>query len=210
MKALRSQMNPHFIFNAINSIQHYVLTNEKELANKYLVKFSKLMRNILDQSKEELITLSDELETVRLYLEIEALRFNNSFNYSLSVSEEMETNSILIPPMLIQPFVENAIWHGLLPKEGERALQINIYKNNGDVIIEIDDNGIGRKESEKFKNQASQRRSLGMEITRARLDIIQQAHDIFISFEIIDKSDHSNKPSGTKVVLDIKDKRKKA
>src|SRR5690606_25820377 len=119
MKALRNQMNPHFIFNAINSIQHYVLTNERELANRYLVKFSKLMRNILELSKEELITLTEELETARLYLEIESLRFNNAFGFTIGCESGIDPSSIKLPPLLVQPFIENAIWHGLLLKEGE-------------------------------------------------------------------------------------------
>lgn len=165
MRALRSQMNPHFIFNAINSIQHYVLTNEKELANKYLVKFSKLMRNILDLSKEEVISLSEELETAKLYLEIESLRFNNAFTFTFSVHPDIDPAIIKLPPLLIQPFVENAIWHGLLPKEGLKELCINVFRNGKMIIIEIDDNGIGREAAKKFKTGEFQRRSLGMDLS---------------------------------------------
>jgi sensor histidine kinase YesM len=205
MRALRSQMNPHFIFNAINSIQHYVLTNEKDLANKYLVKFSKLMRNILDLSKEELISLSEELETVKLYLEIEALRFNNAFTFSFNVSDDIDPNFVKIPPLLIQPFVENAIWHGLLPKEGEKRLDIDVSSRKNIVMIVINDNGIGREAAQKFKaNSDLQRRSLGMDITQDRLNVIREIHGIFITFNVLDKIDPAGNPLGTNVVIELK------
>jgi LytS/YehU family sensor histidine kinase len=203
MRALRSQMNPHFIFNAINSIQHYVLTNEKELANKYLVKFSKLMRNILDQSKEELISLQDELETVKLYLEIESLRFNNAFQATFDIDDAVRGRNIVLPPLLIQPFAENAIWHGLLLKEGAKELNISIRIVNNATVIEIDDNGIGRSAAEKYRNKELERRSLGMEITQARLNLVRQAHGIFISFKITDKVDNAGTPLGTNVIIKI-------
>lgn len=204
MKALRSQMNPHFIFNAINSIQHYVLTNEKELANKYLVKFSQLMRNILDLSKQELISLRDELDTIRLYVDIEALRFNNAFNFKMTIAENVNTNDIRLPPLLIQPFVENAIWHGLLLKEGDKELNINIFQRGSEVIIEIDDNGIGRAASEKFSNKELKRRSFGMDITNDRLSVLEKVFGITISFRVLDKANSLGSSSGTSVIINIK------
>jgi len=198
-------MNPHFIFNAINSIQHYVLTNEKDLANKYLVKFSKLMRNVLDLSKEELISLSEEIETVKLYLEIEALRFNNAFTFSFSVSDSIDPNFVKIPPLLIQPFVENAIWHGLLPMEGEKRLEIEVSSRKNRVMIAINDNGIGREAAQKFKAHSDlQRRSLGMDITQDRLDVIREIHGIFITFNVVDKKDPAGNSLGTNVVIELK------
>jgi LytS/YehU family sensor histidine kinase len=201
MKALRSQMNPHFIFNAINSIQHYVLTNEKELANKYLVKFSKLMRNILDLSKEELITMKDELETVRLYLEIESLRFNDAFVFSIDCDTNINTEQLRLPPLLIQPFVENAIWHGLLLKEGKKELKISISKEAGCTLIKIDDNGIGRESAEKFRNREFSRKSLGMEITKSRLAVVNKTNNIFISYQVTDKRDNDGLPGGTTITI---------
>jgi LytS/YehU family sensor histidine kinase len=203
MRALRSQMNPHFIFNAINSIQHYVLTSEKELANKYLVKFSKLMRNILDQSKEELISLKEEIETVGLYLEIESLRFNNAFVYSISCDKDINIGGIRLPPLLIQPFVENAIWHGLLLKEGEKRLEIRVYTRNESLMIDVEDNGIGREMADKFRKDEFQRRSLGMDITYSRLQVLKKMHGVDISFRVQDKREN-NSPTGTKVILEIK------
>lgn len=204
MKALRSQMNPHFIFNAINSIQHYVLTNEKELANKYLVKFSQLMRNILDLSKQELISLKDELDTIVLYVDIEALRFNNAFNFKMTVAGNVNTNDIRLPPLLIQPFVENAIWHGLLLKEGDKELVISIFREHANLIIEIEDNGIGRIASEKFSNKELKRRSFGMDITSDRLNVLEKVFGIAISFNVIDKVSDSGQATGTKVIINIK------
>jgi LytS/YehU family sensor histidine kinase len=207
MKALRSQMNPHFIFNAINSIQHYVLTNEKDLANRYLVKFSRLMRNILDLSKEELITLRDELETVRLYLEIESMRFTNAFSFGISCAPEiLQDDRILLPPLLIQPFVENAIWHGLLLKNGEKRLSIDIVRDREFTVITVDDNGIGRKNAGMYKKDEFNRRSLGMEITQSRLDALRKSHKVSISYKVIDKAGRDGQAEGTTVIIKIKNK----
>jgi hypothetical protein len=204
MQALRSQMNPHFIFNAINSIQHYVITNEKELASKYLIKFSKLMRNVLELSKQDQIKLGDELETVQLYIELESLRFEKDFNLQLNFSEEIDLNSVMLPPLLIQPFVENAIWHGLLLKEGDKQLQIHIFIQENNLIIEIEDNGIGRKAAGHFRKKEDKRKSLGMEITQSRLDVLEKVNGISIKIAFIDKVDGEDRPLGTKVIITLK------
>ena len=208
MNALRSQMNPHFIFNAINSIQHYVLMNEKDLANKYLVKFSRVVRNVLELSKEDLINLNDELETIRLYVEIESLRFEQTFNFKLNFPDNLENENILVPPLIIQPFVENAIWHGLLLKEGERELSINVFKEDLLLIIEIDDNGVGRAAAGQFIKKETRRKSLGMEITQSRLNVMEKANGISISIKIEDKVDELNRSLGTKVIVTMKLKSK--
>jgi LytS/YehU family sensor histidine kinase len=202
MRALRSQMNPHFIFNAINSIQHYVLTNEKELANKYLVKFSRLMRNILELSKEELISLREELDTARLYLEIESLRFNNAFEFNINTEPNIDAGTVRMPPLLIQPFIENAIWHGLLLKEGPKKLTINVRKYNGHVEVIVDDNGIGREMAGRFQNEELKRKSFGFEITRERLDQLQKANGVAIHFQVHDKVQNGS-AAGTQVRITI-------
>ncbi len=203
MLALRSQMNPHFIFNAINSIQHYVLTNEKELANKYLVKFSKLMRSVLELSKEELVPLKDELDTAKLYLEIEALRFNDAFDFEIICDPGVDNSSISLPPLLIQPFIENAIWHGLLLKEGPKRLLITVQYKNDFLEITIDDNGIGREMAGRFKNEELKRKSFALDITSDRLAILQQLHGLDVAFKVLDKTENG-KADGTRVIITIK------
>jgi hypothetical protein len=205
MKALRSQMNPHFIFNAITSIQMYVLNSEKELANKYLVKFSKLIRSVLELSKEELIDLKDELEMIKLYVDIESLRFEEQFNFSIN-NTSINTKR-LIPPLIIQPFVENAIWHGLLLKQGEKYLTINVFYKNDALQIEIEDNGIGRKAAEQYSQRDNKHKSLGMTITANRLKVLEQMYNISAWVEIIDKTSATNEAQGTKVIIHLKSKK---
>lgn len=204
MKALRSQINPHFIFNAFNSIQKYILKNERDNANDYLVKFSQLMRSILELSKQELISLDEELAAIRLYLEIESMRFKHTFAYSINVSREVDQQSIRVPPLVIQPFVENAIWHGLLLKEGNKELRINAFNNDNETVVEIDDNGIGRAAAAKFKNQALHHKSFGMEITQDRLKVLNKAWGINIEFKIEDKTGPGGESFGTKIILYIR------
>jgi len=204
MQALRSQMNPHFIFNAINSIQHYVLTNEKDLANKYLVKFARLMRNVLELTKQELVHINDEIETIKLYVEIEALRFEDIFSFKLNIAPGLENSKIQVPPLIIQPFVENAIWHGLLLKEGQKELTINIFGSDGELIIEVEDNGIGREAAKEFDKNKLKGKSFGMEITKDRLGILEKMIGTPIHFKIIDKTMESDGTLGTKVIITVK------
>lgn len=201
MQALRSQMNPHFIFNAINSIQHYILANEPLLANKYLVKFSKLVRNVLEQSKQELISLKEEIETLNFYVEIESLRFEDSFSYQLNISGTIATDTVKIPSLVLQPYVENAIWHGLLLKKGKKELTINISEKARYLIIEIDDNGIGRKASAFFGDKESKKRSLGMEITQNRLDLVNRSLGLKMEVAVIDKTNDQGEALGTTIII---------
>jgi tetratricopeptide (TPR) repeat protein len=155
-KAMLAQMNPHFIFNAINSIQNFVLNNKEDEAYNYLTKFSKLIRMILHNSNEELLTLSAEIEALNLYISLEQLRFNNSFDYKLSIADNIDEDNIEIPTMLIQPYVENAIWHGLMNLKEERkaVLLIDISIENNLLKIVVEDNGIGRERSNEYKKMA--------------------------------------------------------
>ncbi len=151
MQALRAQMNPHFIFNCLSSINNFVLKNETEAASDYLTKFSRLIRTVLNNSKRSFIPLEDELEMVRLYLEMESLRFKGSFTYRIDRDEKIEPSTIFIPPLLIQPFVENAIWHGLLHKAdpgGRLDISVKVEKNI--LICIIEDNGVGRSFSPEY------------------------------------------------------------
>jgi LytS/YehU family sensor histidine kinase len=162
------------------------------------------MRNILDLSKQELISLKDELDTVQLYLDIESLRFNKAFTFTLNVAEDVSTADIRLPPLLIQPFVENAIWHGLLLKEGNKKLAITVFRKEDNLVIEIDDNGIGREAAQKFSNKELRRRSFGMDITQDRLNVLEKVFGIIISFTVVDKKDENGEALGTTALINIK------
>lgn len=207
MKALRAQMNPHFIFNSLNSIQKYILKNEHIEASHYLTKFSRLIRLILDQSNQNTILLSSELDLLKLYVEMESLRFDNTFDYSISAEESMNADTVEIPSMLVQPYVENAIWHGLLHlPPGERGkLIIHFSKNErGNIKIEIDDNGIGREKARILKSkQVLKKKSYGMQITEDRIAVINRIQDIHATCEVIDKKNADGTAAGTSVILVI-------
>ena len=155
MQVLRSQMTPHFIFNSLNAINRFILQNDKDQASEYLTKFSRLMRMILQNSKESLISLDKELEALDVYLELESLRFQNRFHYVLSVQEDLKNAGIMVPPLIIQPFAENAIWHGLMPKQDKGQLDIKISQVEGLLQIMITDDGIGRKQAELLKSKSA-------------------------------------------------------
>lgn len=203
MQALRSQMNPHFIFNAINSIQHYIFTNDITSANKYLMKFSKLMRNVLEQSRNEFITLEEETETLRLYLEIESLRFEDKFESLIYIDSTIDPRDVKLSPLIIQPFVENAIWHGLLLKEGKKRLSINVFLKNNTLYIQVDDNGIGRKAAGEYLKNGIKKESLGMQITSERLKLMEEILHVKTSLDVEDKYSSDNKSAGTRVTIKI-------
>lgn len=203
-KALRAQMNPHFIFNSLNSIQHFITDKDARSANRYLSKFSKLMRMILDNSKRPQISVAEELESLRLYLDLEALRFENKFEYEIDISEDVDTHSIEIPPMLIQPYLENAIWHGLSYKEDKGEIRIKFDMDGEFLVCSIEDNGIGRKRSGELKiSHPAQHNSSGMRITSERLQSISALKSIKGSVEVIDLEDESGEGRGTLVKIRI-------
>ena len=205
LKALRSQMNPHFIFNCLNAIKSYTLNHDTEGADFYLTKFSKLMRQVLENSRSEKITLKNELETLTLYLDMEKLRAGDKLNYAFTIADDLETDFIEIPPMLIQPFVENAIWHGLMQKEEGGKIEIDCrQKNDKIVIVTILDNGIGRERAAELKTKtATRHKSFGMKITSERMDIINQLYHIETKITIQDLKNTEGVGVGTKVVLEI-------
>ncbi len=202
---LRSQMNPHFIFNSLNSIKLYIINNEKENAVYYLNKFSKLIRKILVASSEKEISLEDELDTMKLYMNIENIRFSNAIDFQIKIEENINTASIKVPSLVLQPFLENALWHGLSTKEDDKCISLHVYRSEEDYVsIAITDNGIGRKASEKInKDKLLKRKSVGIDITKARLANFSRGYtnDYRIRFE--DLYDHSQNPKGTRVVVDI-------
>ena len=203
MQALRAQMNPHFIFNCLSSINHFILTNESEMASDYLTKFSRLIRMVLNNSKNPLINLEEELEMLRLYLDLEKLRFNNSFEYSISFYNHFDISSIFIPPLLLQPFAENAIWHGLMNKEEHGLLEVGFELDDHVLNCYITDNGIGRKKAETLKSKSAEKqKSMGMQITAERLALFNNDARQTI-FSIEDLVDAEGQPAGTRVTLKI-------
>ena len=203
LAALRAQMNPHFIFNCLNTIKYFVSTKDDKSANKYLNKFSKLMRMFLEHSKSNTITLQEEIDLLTIYIELENLRFNDNFDFKLVIHDDLNTNDIKIPSMLFQPFVENAINHGLLNLSRKGALTIELYIKNNTLVGIVDDDGIGREKAREMKNKRSVSHiSRGLEITNERIQVINAVKNMNIYIETIDKFDN-NMASGTKVILYI-------
>ncbi|GJM36106.1 MAG: hypothetical protein DHS20C18_51070 [Saprospiraceae bacterium] len=204
MNALRAQMNPHFIFNSLNSIDYYILKNDPEKASDYLNRFSRLIRLILQNSRAKYVNLKDELEALKLYIEMESLRFEEQFDYIVRVEKGLSMENIEVPPMILQPYVENAIWHGLVQKQGKGRLDLEITRQNGNLHCIIQDNGIGREAARKLKSKtATRHKSMGMEITSNRLDLINQLYGTSATVEIIDCKDEQGMALGTRVELDI-------
>lgn len=200
MKALRVQMNPHFIFNSLNSINSFIIQNKTHLASDYITKFSRLIRLILDNSTNEKITLEKEIETLQLYLLMESLRFNNKFEYAINTEKDLDVSGIKIPPMLIQPFIENAIWHGLLHLTKPGKVIINLLLQQDHLEITIEDNGIGRKKAGELKSKESNnRKSYGIQITNDRLAAISKLNKVTIT----DRLNEYQEVAGTIVTIYI-------
>ena len=202
---LRSQMNPHFLFNSLNSIKLYIINNEKKNAVYYLNKFSKLVRKILEASSLKEISLSEELETIELYMNIENIRFSNEIKFKIEIEEGIDTELIKIPSLILQPFLENAIWHGLSSKEGDKSIWIEVKKENDYfTAISIYDNGIGRAAAEVIKeNKVLKRKSIGIDITKERLANFSKDYENSFDFKMVDLFDDNNNPNGTKVTIHI-------
>jgi ligand-binding sensor domain-containing protein/anti-sigma regulatory factor (Ser/Thr protein kinase) len=205
-KAIRAQMNPHFIFNSLNAIQESIVTEKIDVAYDYLSRFSKLLRMVLDNSDKNLIPLSSELETIRLYLSLEALRFSQSFSYTIESNDMLDKEDIYIPSLLLQPFVENAIWHGLINKEGEKLLQIRFSENEGKLQCVIEDNGVGRERAAQIKEQklgGGRFESKGTKLALQRIEILNRDKPGSATIETIDLWDETGNASGTKVVVTL-------
>ena len=202
MQALRAQMNPHFIFNCLSSINGFILKNESEPASDYLTKFSRLIRMVLTNSKKTFITLEDELEMLKLYLEMERLRFQYSFDYNISFKNEIDPENIFIPPLLLQPFAENAIWHGLMHKQGHGHLEIALSLEKKILTCTITDDGIGRNKAAMIKSKSAEKqKSMGLQITTERLALLNQEIDVPTFFNIEDITNDEGKAAGTRVIL---------
>lgn len=205
LSALKAQMNPHFIFNVLNSIQEIILLNDKRQANSYLGKFADLMRLTLDQSSKIAISLDDEIRSLKLYLELEALRFEENFTYDIAVADMLYTYNILIPALLIQPYVENAIKHGLMHLQGEKKLTLSFSLfNDHTLLCIITDNGIGRRRSSELNRMREKKHtSFATGATQRRLELLNQGREQTITISFVDLVDEVGKDGGTKVLLYI-------
>lgn len=204
LASIKSQMNPHFLFNALNTIQSYIYTSDKENASRYLGKFSELTRMILDMSNKEIVSVAEEIKALQLYLELEQIRFEDKLMYSLTVDENISTETSYIPSMLIQPYIENAIKHGLLHKKTDRQLLVSFVKKDNGVVVTIDDNGIGRKRSgELNKAKAKHHESFASSANEKRLQILNKGMQQHIYLEITDKEDAGGHAAGTSVQMYI-------
>ncbi|NTW24504.1 MAG: histidine kinase [Lentimicrobium sp.] len=202
LDALRSQMNPHFIFNALNSIKAFLIDNNKEKAIYYLNKFAKLIRKILEGTRTDSVPLNDELETISLYLNIENIRFNDSVDFELSIDQGIDISTIRIPSLILQPFIENAFWHGLMQKEGLRRISIEVTGMSGEVKLSITDNGIGREKARDISEKKSfKKESLGILFAQDRLNYFNRKYNTKYSFTISDLYDDLHIATGTQVVF---------
>lgn len=201
-KQLYAQMNPHFIFNCLSSIQHFILENDIDNANEYLTNFASLMRQTLENSKSATITLREELTYLQSYLAMEHLRFENKFTYSVDHDEDIDIDFVELPPMMVQPFAENAIKHGLAHfKHNEGRLHIHFYKKDGALCCEIDDNGIGREQSQELRKKINPGYSShGMAVTKERMELVSKINKADHDITIIDKLEQS-RAAGTRVII---------
>lgn len=205
LKALRAQMNPHFMFNSLNSIQHFILTNKAHDAGKYLNKFARLMRMILNNSDKSQITIGEEVEYLQLYVELEAMRFDNKFDWKIDIADDIDIDFIEIPAMLLQPYVENAILHGLTPLKSPGHLEISMRMKGNNLVCRIKDNGIGREKAREMRQLSGRKdhRSLGMKITSDRLELINNLHNSQLSMTITDLKNDDGSAAGTQVDIFI-------
>jgi LytS/YehU family sensor histidine kinase len=201
LKAIRSQMNPHFIFNCMTAIDALIATGQSRKASAYLAKFSKLVRQVLQLSEKQLISLADELNTLKLYLQLEQLRMQDAFDFSFEIAEGLE-EMVEIPPMLLQPFLENAIIHGLKPSlKPQKQIHVSAGKEAGKVIFNIEDNGVGRRPGNI--NPGKHHTSMGIKLTGDRLKMMEQVLPMKTNYFYTDLFDNGGTPSGTRVTIEL-------
>ena len=204
MQALRAQMNPHFIFNCLASINRFILKNESKAASNYLTRFSRLIRMVLINSQRSMIALEEELEMLEIYLDMERLRFKDSFDFVISFKNVIDIETVLIPPLILQPICENALWHGLMHKDGQGHLNIELSLENSVLQCVITDDGIGREKAAELKSKSAEKdKSMGLQITAQRLALLNQNKNVQTFYTIEDIRDENNKTVGTKVILKI-------
>lgn len=201
---LRQQINPHFIFNTLNSIQYYMYQNDKLATNIYMTKFSQLMRKVLENSQHTSVSLQDELDALNLYLELECIRFKDKFEYKINIDEEIDPLLFKVPTMLIQPYVENSICHGMMPAEGKGMLNVHLKLDADHINCTIEDNGIGREAAMKRKNGDNEHHSsLGTKITASRLSLANEIYGTSLKINYTDLKNDNGEPGGTRVEIHI-------
>lgn len=201
---LRQQMNPHFIFNTLNSIQYYMYQHDKIATNNYLTKFSRLIRKILENSRKNLVSVRDEMDVIQLYLELETLRFKEKFTFEISIDDEIDTLTCMIPAMLIQPYVENAVCHGLINKTGHGRLTISLKLCDHYICCTIEDDGIGRAAAMEIKQQKeTTHHSLGTQITESRINLTNSLYGTNLKVIYTDLNDDHDLPCGTRVEIQL-------
>lgn len=199
LQSLRREMNPHFIFNSLNSVNQFISENKELEANKYLTSYSNLMRNMMENSNKDFVTLNNEVEQLKKYLDLEHLRFNEKFDYEISIDDALDGDAVLVPNMLLQPHLENAIWHGLRYKEGKGFLKLDFKLKNNMVKVIVDDNGIGLTKSRELKTTNQKvHESRGMTNTRERISLLNELYKKNISLKISEKE---NPETGTRIEI---------
>jgi len=207
-RALRAQMNPHFIFNCLNSIKALINKNENDKAVNYLTVFSRLILSLFHNSDKREVGLYEELETCKLYTQLEKMRFGDKVDFVFDIDGSIDLKSFKVPALIIQPFIENAIWHGLVPKESGGKILVSAKENKGIIHCTIDDDGIGRKLSQQYKNHyESTYQSKGIGLTRSRLELDKMLNDRDNMIDITDKTDINGKPAGTRITLTFNQER---
>jgi sensor histidine kinase YesM len=180
MTALQSQMNPHFLFNSLNSINNFVIKNDVEKASDYITKFSKLIRIILNSSSSPTSSLMEELNTLALYVKLEQMRVNGGFDYIVTLDEKLQLDHIKVPTLFLQPFIENAIWHGIMKKDGAKEIELTIKEDQGNVLFVIRDNGIGINKARELSQITQKKRFFGTETTENRIRVLHQNKSVTI------------------------------
>ncbi len=204
MKALRAQMNPHFIFNCLNSIYHFMSKKDTEQASKYLIKFSNLIRSILENSLHQEVALKEDLETLELYIQLEQMRLDNKFSYKINIQADIDTNTIFVPPLIMQPFVENSIWHGLSNKAEGGLIKIEISKDEHMLTYVLEDNGSNVvKSSDLPEIEQLKKSSIGISATKERLELVNQKNNGHANFIMTDLKDAANNYCGKRIELKL-------
>lgn len=204
MSALRTQMNPHFIFNCLNTINSYINSNQKAQANHYITRFARLIRLILENSRQRRIPLSKELEALRLYVELEALRFEGRFTYNFHIDDSLDEDNVEVPPLILQPFVENAILHGILPGGKQGAISVRVQQRDGKLVYEVEDNGIGRAAAAKLSAESAlKKESHGMAITGKRIELFNREHGMEGAAVRVEDLAHDGQAAGTRVTIPL-------